>query len=151
MFDTVQQIGFAFNYSTKRLLAFRGELENDAVAEEEMEKRTRLQNLCETRYASRADSLYTFKAAYSTTMNSLEVLEQEGDSKARSYRCCILKFDFVVSLVAVEFVIQGLVPLNKILQGKDCDLVEAAKEARVLIAQIRAERADEAVWDELYQ
>ncbi|XP_045178153.2 zinc finger MYM-type protein 1-like [Mercenaria mercenaria] len=60
LLDTVQQIGFAFKYSAKRLLAFQEELGNDPVAREEMNKRTRLQGLCETRWASRADSLYTF-------------------------------------------------------------------------------------------
>ncbi|XP_033731590.1 zinc finger MYM-type protein 1-like [Pecten maximus] len=151
MFDTVQQIGFSFNYSAKRLLAFQETLQNDAVAKEEMAKRTKLQNLCETRWASRADALYTFKSAFSTIVDSLEVLEHEGDSKARSYRCSILKFDFIISLVAVEFVIQSILPLNKLLQGKECDLVEASKEAIVLIAQLRAERMDDDVWDALYQ
>ncbi|XP_033762649.1 zinc finger MYM-type protein 1-like [Pecten maximus] len=151
MFDTVQQIGFSFNYSAKRLLTFQETLQNDAVAKEEMEKRTKLQNLCETRWASRADALYTFKSAFSTIVDSLEVLEHEGDSKARSYRCSILKFDFIISLVAVEFVIQSILPLNKLLQGKECDLVEASKEASVLIAQLRAERMDDDVWDALYQ
>lgn len=151
MFDTVQQIGFAFNYSAKRLLAFSEQLENDTLAKAEMEKRTKLQSLCETRWASRANSLYTFKAAFTTIVNALEVLEHEGDAKARSYRCSILKFDFIISLVAVEFIIQGLLPLNNMLQGKCCDLIEAAKEARVLIAQIRAERADDLVWEALYE
>ncbi|KAJ8297606.1 hypothetical protein KUTeg_024137 [Tegillarca granosa] len=103
------------------------------------------------RWASRANLLYTFKAAFTTIVNALEVFEHEGDAKTRSYRCSILKFDFIISLVAVEFIIQGLLPLNNMLQGKCCDLIEAAKEARVLIAQIRAERADDLVWEALYE
>ena len=150
LLDTVQQIGFAFKYSAKRLLAFKEELGNDPVAQEEMQKRTRLQSLCETRWASRADALYTFKAAYTSIVSALEVLEREGDSKARSYRCSILGFDFIISLVVVEFVLQGVMPLNKLLQKQNIDLIEAANESRVLIATFRAERADDAVWDGLY-
>ena len=73
MLDTVQQIAFAFNnmYSAKRLLPFKEELGNDNVAREVMEKRTRLHKLCETRGASRAESLFTFKYAYTTSVSSL--------------------------------------------------------------------------------
>ncbi|XP_045206232.1 uncharacterized protein LOC123558418 [Mercenaria mercenaria] len=41
-------------------------------------------------------------------------------------------------------------PLNKLLQKQNIDLVEAARESQVLIATFRAERTDDSVWDELY-
>ncbi|KAH3796906.1 hypothetical protein DPMN_150483 [Dreissena polymorpha] len=64
MMSTVQVIAFALNYSAKRLLNFQDNLENDPVSREEMEKRTKLQSLCETRWAARADALHTFQCAY---------------------------------------------------------------------------------------
>ena len=150
MFDTVQQIAFAFSYSAKRLLAFNEELEaNDATAQE-MGRRVKLQNLCETRWASRANSLYTFKTAFPVVVDSLQVLENEGDTKARAYRCSILKFDFIISLIVVEHIMQSLIPLTKMLQLKSCDLVEAARESKVLIEQLRAERNDGTVFEALY-
>ena len=76
--------------------------------------------------------------------------EQLGDSKARSYSRSILGFDIIVSLVVVEFVLQGVMPLNELLQTQSINLVQAARESQVLIATFRAERADDAVCDELY-
>ena len=64
MMSVVQTVAFAFNYSAKRLLKFQNELQNDPVSREEMEERTKLQSLCETRWAARADSLHTFVCAY---------------------------------------------------------------------------------------
>ena len=42
---TVQEIGFAFDYSAKRLQAFFDELAADAATKENMEKRTKLRNI----------------------------------------------------------------------------------------------------------
>ena len=46
---TVQEIGFAFDYSAKRLQAFFDGLAAEAATKENMEKRTKLRTLCETR------------------------------------------------------------------------------------------------------
>ena len=35
-----------------------------------------------------------------------------------AYRCSILGFDIIVSLVVVEFVLQGVMPLNKLLKAQ---------------------------------
>lgn len=64
MMDTVQTVVFAFNYSAKRLLEFTEVIHADPVSRENMEKRCRLQSLCEIRWAARADALYTFVCAY---------------------------------------------------------------------------------------
>lgn len=49
MFDTVPEIAFSFNYSAKRLL-IQDTLE--AIDVPEMNRRTKLQSLCETRWAA---------------------------------------------------------------------------------------------------
>ena len=64
MLSTLQTIAFAFDYSAKRLLAFQESLRQDVLVREEMERRAKLRTLCETRWASRADSLNTFQTAY---------------------------------------------------------------------------------------
>ncbi|XP_053390690.1 zinc finger MYM-type protein 1-like [Mercenaria mercenaria] len=64
MMNIVQTIAFAFDYSAKRLLSFQSNLENDQVSREQMEKRKKLQTLCETRWAARADALYTFLSSF---------------------------------------------------------------------------------------
>ena len=49
----------------------------------EMERRAKLRALCETRWASRADSLYTFRTAFSVVVQAVESLAEDGDAKAR--------------------------------------------------------------------
>jgi len=94
-----------------------------------MENRTKLQSLCETRWAARADALNTFKCSYTTVVDSLDDINLHyGDAKAWAYRDAITQFGFIFGLVAIEHVLSGLVPLSQMLQNKTCDLVEAVKE-----------------------
>ncbi|WAR27377.1 hypothetical protein MAR_013081 [Mya arenaria] len=57
--DLVQTIAFAFNYSAKRMLCFKEQLAGDHASKQEIEKRTKLQSLCATRWAARADAIFT--------------------------------------------------------------------------------------------
>ena len=151
MLSTLQTIAFAFDYSAKRLLAFQESLRQDVLVREEMERRAKLRTLCETRWESRADSLYTFRTAYPVVVQSLETLSDDGDGKARGYLCSIKQFDFIIALCATEHVLSNTVSLSKMLQGKNVDLIEAAKEASVVINVMKVERDDPSVWKELYE
>ena len=66
-------------------MAFQECLSQDAAVRVEMERRVKLRTLCETRWASRADSLYG---------KALESLEEDGDVKARGYVSSILHVRF---------------------------------------------------------
>ena len=151
MLSTLQTIAFAFDYSAKRLLVFQESLRQDVLVREEMERRAKLRTLCETRWVSRADSLYTFRTAYPVVVQSLETLSDDGDGKARGYLCSIKQFDFIIALCATEHVLSNTVSLSKMLQGKNVDLIEAAKEASVVKNVMRVERDDPSVWKELYE
>ena len=59
-----------------------------------------LRTLCETRWASRADALYTFGVAFPVIVQLLETLSQNGNGKARGYSCSIKQFDFIIALCA---------------------------------------------------
>ncbi|CAG2239243.1 unnamed protein product [Mytilus edulis] len=151
LMNTVQAIAFAFDYSAKRVLFFKESLEQNAVVREEMDRRQKLKTLCETRWASRSESLYTFLTAFKVIVDSLENLEQHGDSKARSYACSIKKFDFIITLVAAQSILQPLVPLSEMLQRKSVDLIEAVSESKVVIEQLNRKRNSIEAWDELFQ
>ena len=64
MLSTLQTIAFVFDYSTERLLAFQEFLDQNAQVREEMDRRAKLRTLSDTRWASRADALYTFRAEF---------------------------------------------------------------------------------------
>ncbi|XP_060574771.1 zinc finger MYM-type protein 1-like [Ruditapes philippinarum] len=136
MMGTVQEIAFLFDYSAKRLFQFQASLAENDHERVEMEKRKKLQTLCETRWAARADALYTFKTAYGTVVKSLERLSENNDTKAGAYRAAITQFSFIITLVAIEHVLSGSVQLSKLLQSTTCDLVQAATEAEVVKTQV---------------
>ena len=117
MMSTVQDIAFAFDYSAKRLTAFADELAKDAATKEVMDGRQKLKTLCETRWMSRADALHTFKNAYRVVVHALESLQENGDVKAGDKLNAILQFQFIVTLVATEHILNNLVGLTAVLQA----------------------------------
>ncbi|KAH3713260.1 hypothetical protein DPMN_073047 [Dreissena polymorpha] len=54
-----------------------------------MERRTKLETLCETRWAARADAIFTFKASFGTAVPTLEDIAQHNDAKAGAYKAAI--------------------------------------------------------------
>ncbi|XP_045215568.2 zinc finger MYM-type protein 1-like [Mercenaria mercenaria] len=151
MMKTVQDITFAFSYSGKRLEAFANELAEDAVTREKLEGRQKLRTLCETRWTSRTDALMTFRKSFPVVVHALETLEADNDEKAGEHVRAILRFEFIITLVTCEHILSSLVGLTAILQQVDMDLVEAVREANVVVSLLRAEREDEAVFDEVFQ
>ena len=78
-------------------------------------------------------------------MCALEYLKAHGDGKTRMLS--ILWFDFIITLVTIEYVLQSLLPRQHFYKPiKKCDLMEAAKETVSVISRLR-ERADSEVWN----
>ena len=90
--STVQEVAFAFDYSAKKLHAFFDEREAGAATKENMEKRTKLRTLCEMRWTSRADALYTFKTSYRVVVHALKCLQNQGDDKFGQFLASIMRF-----------------------------------------------------------
>ena len=68
--STVQQISFISSYSAKRLTVFQSMHAEDG-SQKSMYGSEKIKKLCETRYCSRADSLRTFKPAFSVIVETL--------------------------------------------------------------------------------
>ena len=83
-------------------------------------------------------------------VTAFEHHEADGDGKARSYLTSITKFDFIITLVTIEHVLQSVLPLSTFLQAKQRDLVEAAKEATSVISVLQWGRDNQEAWDTLY-
>ena len=107
---------------------------------DKMGRRQKLKTLCETRWASRSYSLFTFLSAFSVVCSSFEELEHGCDAKARSNLCPITQFDFIVCLVAVQSIVQPLVPISAILQTKDFDLIQAFVGSKTVIDLLQGMR-----------
>lgn len=150
MMTKVQEIAFSFSYSAKRQFQFQEMLSETPDAREEMGKRRKLRTLCETRWSARADSLSTFKASFDVVVKALEFLHTIKDSKARCFLNIILSFEFIMALVACEWLLQFIVPLTTYLQTVDIDLLQAHQQATTVIEALAKERNDES-WEKLYQ
>ena len=107
---------------------------------DKMNRRQKLKTLCETRWASRSYSLFTILSAFLVVCSSFEELEHGCDAKARSNLCPITKFDFIVCLVAVQSIVQPLVPISAILQTKDFDLIQAFVGSKTVIDLLQGKR-----------
>jgi hypothetical protein len=81
--------------------AFFDGLAADAATKENMEKRTKLRTLCETRWTSRADALCIFKTAFPVVVHALERLQNLGDDKAGQHLASLMPiFSFVAASAA---------------------------------------------------
>ena len=86
---------------------------------QEMDRRAKLRTLCETRWASRDDALYAFRAAFPVVVQALETLSQDGNGKARGYLRSFKRFDSVIVLCVAEHVISKTVALSTMLLAKE--------------------------------
>jgi hypothetical protein len=50
-------------------------------------------------------------------VHALEQLQQDGDEKARQYLAAILRFEFIITLVAAEHILKSTVHVSTFLQG----------------------------------
>ena len=94
--DTVQKVSFSFNYSAKKLDQYQACLEEaDPNTKECIGHRSKLQNLCETRWAATSDALFAFKASFPVVIEALSYLG-EDDAECRAYGTSICRFDFIM-------------------------------------------------------
>ena len=121
MLNTLQEIAFSSDYSAKRLLAFQDFFADNDAVREEMQRRTTLCKMCETRWASRADSVFTFCTAFSVVVQALESLLLGGNCKARSYLCSIRQFDFIFYVCATKHILSHTVACEG--SGRTCALL----------------------------
>ena len=79
-------------------------------------------------------------------VQALENLAEDGDAKATGYVSSIQQFDFIIALCATEHVLSNTLALSTMLQGQSINLIEAAKESKVVISVLMEERNDQTVW-----
>ena len=97
-------MSFSFNYSAKKLDQYHACLEEaDPKTEECMGRRSKLQNLCETRWAATSDAFFTFNASFPVVIEALSYLS-EDDAECGAYGTSICRFDFIIALMVCEYV-----------------------------------------------
>ena len=113
-------------------MAFSEGLAENQTVQEQLDRRTKLRTLCETRWSSRADSLFTFLNAFPVVVSSFEVSKDDHDDKAAQYIGVILRFDFIIALVVAEHLLSATVALTNYFQKPNIDLMEPVQEAKIV-------------------
>ena len=98
-----------------------------------MGKRTKVRKIGQTRWGARADALCPNKLSFDVILKALEVLDNMQDSEARGFINSVLKFEFIISLIDCEWLLQFIVPLTNYLQGGDLNLLQVHTQAKVVI------------------
>ena len=112
--------------------------------------------LAETRWTSRIDTLSWLLVHYQSILNVLETIKAQSNGQAAadasSYHAVLLKFDFIVAAVMLQYTLGYIRPLSILLQSETCDLVRAHQEVRDLVIVFQGIRTDSsATFHDLYE
>jgi len=80
--------------------------------------------------------LSVFVTVYKVILEALHVVSEDGDTTARSLDASIMKFDFIIAAMKLQYIFKYTHILSVTLQSPDLALVEASKEARVCVCTL---------------
>lgn len=112
--------------------------------------------LAETRWTSRIDTLSWLLVHYQSILNVLETIKAQSKGQAAadasSYHAVLLKFDFIVAAVMLQYTLGYIRPLSILFQFETCVLVRAHLESRDLVSVFQGIRTDSsAKFHDLYE
>ncbi|XP_013381238.1 52 kDa repressor of the inhibitor of the protein kinase [Lingula anatina] len=144
LYTTVGEALFFITASPKRLSVYRSYGDDTS---------TRLQNFCPTRWSQREESLGTLIGRFGQVQDTLMELEKDKDIKTSTTAAGLFRamdsFEFVAPLFIAHRLLRYTVPLCKLLQLTDCDLVQASSQATRL-RDLYQEKRDNSFFDEVW-
>ena len=90
-----------------------------------------------------------FRVCFEVVLDSLQQMANDGGSKALDRLRGISRFDFIMSLVVADHLLQQTVPLSLKLHAEHLELLTTAKEAKIVIKTLE-KRNDDTTWPTLY-
>lgn len=148
--SVVQEIAVFVNRSARRVTLMRQCAEELAPDS----RKTKLVQLCETRWVERHDAIITFVELFPSILSCLEKcqsLDATTSSKAQMFAHSIRSPEFLVAIVVLESVLAITLALSKALQSPSIDLMQAVHRIKDIEKLIQCKRGDadrsfEAVW-----
>ncbi|XP_057299418.1 52 kDa repressor of the inhibitor of the protein kinase-like [Hydractinia symbiolongicarpus] len=141
VFDKVKELSYFFNLSETRqkvLQKFVVECKPDT-------SKSKLKDICRTRWVERIDGLEDFLKLYTTIVKCLKYMSssdcmcnRDTKSKASSFVNLISRFDFLISLVCTTKVLLVTLPVTRNLQSKSIDILKGIN----LISALKKEVID---------
>ena len=150
MMGTADSVVRYFKYSPKRQLYFEECIDAEFNTTVTKEKRTKLKELCRTRWVERHDAFAVFVdflkplGVCLDSINSNNGREWSRESRADAYSLLLAlqKFSFVVSLVIAREILAITKPLSVQLQGSYTDIARAYQDVDAVKRQVKANRND---------
>ena len=144
--NQIEAISIFFNFSTPR----RQELENQIIdyKDGDTSGATKLINVSRTRWVAKVDGLNIFYDLFIPVVNALEQISlnlnkefnDESSAKATSLYKLVSSFEFIIALVVTRNVLDYLLPVTILLQGKTTeitDCVELINSLKITCQEIR--------------
>ena len=89
----------------------------------------KLLKYCETRFIQRHESVFRFVELFECVVNTLGIIEVDGDaksaSKANMYLKAIMESTFIVAMFVLEEILSSTAKVSKYFQDPQCDLAAA--------------------------
>ncbi|XP_076283965.1 52 kDa repressor of the inhibitor of the protein kinase-like [Lasioglossum baleicum] len=107
-------------------------------------KRQKLRQVCPTRWVERHEAIMTMAELYDAVIYSLETIssweDRDSSSNAKLLSNSLCEFGFIISLFSLQNIFAYTLPLSKILQKSDNDLLIALNFVDDVVAQLRIVR-----------
>ncbi len=155
MMQTADAVARFFSNSPKRQLALETWVDN--IFQDE--KRKKLKELCRTRWVERHEAFEIFSDLFLPTVSCLEAIanasssdwNRESKSDAQSLLLSMLRFSFIVALVATHRVLAYTKGLSVKLQGPYVDVARAHREIETIKTTLEGARSNvESFHDQIY-
>lgn len=125
----VKDVSNFINISQTRNIPFEETIRNSSETET---KKTTLVDVCRTRWVERIDGLDTFEELFVPLYHTLQEMTDNVERKykpslvtdASSCLSLISKFEFVAALVISRNILDKLLPVTLLLQGKSIDIMD---------------------------
>ena len=150
MMGTADSVVRYFKYSPKRQQYFEECIDAEFNTTGTKEKRTKLKELCRTRWVERHDAFAVFVdflkplVVCLDNINSNNGREWNRESRADAYSLLLAlqKFSFVVCLIVAREILAITKPLSAQLQGSYTDIARAHRDIDQVKRQVRKNRND---------
>jgi hypothetical protein len=138
----MKEIYSYFNSSSKRTFYLKEIINNS--------KKTKLANICDTRWVERHDAVITFRELYPFIVSCFEVIIEKETGKSRTLAFNYLKniqtSCFIVSLCVLKKCLSITLPIAAGLQAPENDIMDCKQlvdDVLLMFKQMRAEKLDE--------
>ena len=146
MMDAADQVTRFYNFSPKRQKNLEDTIDQ---AVQRDSKKSKLKEMCKTRWIQRHDALNVFVELLESVVTSLEdIMHNRNDwnpktvTDATALQARITKFEFIIALQTTKEIMSYVQPLSVSLQARTMDIIKAMDHTKHVSQTLRQLRED---------